>query len=79
MAKRLDKTGIATGETILAGEVSQSVDAFRGLEAYDINVSGSFSVSGSIIGEVGLINLLHMQISLTMPDLLHTLNLLHMP
>ena len=36
MAKTLSKTGISTGQDILAGHVTQSVDALTGTEAYDI-------------------------------------------
>jgi len=46
MAKTLDKSGIITGQTITAAEISQSIDAFTGTEAYDITLSGSLSVTG---------------------------------
>ena len=36
MAKQFTITGIATGQTIEAAQVSQSVQAFTGAEAYDI-------------------------------------------
>ncbi len=49
MAKRLDKSDIASLNTIRPYHVSQSVDAFTGEVAYDINVSGSFQVTGSTI------------------------------
>ena len=49
MAKRLDKSDIASLNTIRPYHVSQSVDAFTGIEAYDINISGSFQVTGSTI------------------------------
>jgi len=48
MAKILSKAGITTTGTVQAGHVSQSVDAFTGLEAYDITTSGSFTVTGPI-------------------------------
>ena len=48
MAKTLSKTGITTSGTVKAGHVSQSIDAFTGLEAYDITTSGSFTITGSI-------------------------------
>tara|TARA_R100001443_G_scaffold73428_1_gene81363 strand:+ start:12641 stop:13957 length:1317 start_codon:yes stop_codon:yes gene_type:complete len=56
MAKRLDKIGVQTGEIIFAHEVSQSIDAFTGYEAYDINLSGSLNVTGStkIVGNTSL-------------------------
>jgi len=47
MAKRLDKIGVQTGKIIFAHEVSQSIDAFTGVEAYDINLSGSLNTTGS--------------------------------
>ena len=56
MAQKLSKTGIETSQIIEAHEVSQSIDAFTAYEgtgnvaAYDISVSGSFRVTGSIIG-----------------------------
>ena len=49
MAKTLDNTGIAAGQNILAGNVSQSIDAFTGDEAYDVTISGSLVVTGSFI------------------------------
>ena len=49
MAKRLDKSDITSLNTIRPYHVSQSVDAFTGIEAYDINISGSFQVTGSTI------------------------------
>jgi len=48
MAKTLSKTGIVTGADILAGHVTQSVDALTGIEAYDITISGSTTISGSL-------------------------------
>jgi len=49
MAKTLDNTGIQAGKSILAGNVSQSIDAFTGDEEYDITISGSLVVTGSVI------------------------------
>ena len=49
MAKTLSKSGIVTGADILAGHVTQSVDAFTGIDAYDITVSGSLTVDGSLL------------------------------
>ena len=49
MAKELTKSGISTGQDILAGHVTQSIDAFTGTEAYDITVSGSLTITGSTI------------------------------
>ena len=49
MAKRLDKQDIVSLNIVRPYHVSQSVDAFTGIVAYDINVSGSFQVTGSTI------------------------------
>ena len=49
MAKQLSKIGIVTGADILAGHVTQSIDAFTGIDDYDITVSGSVTVSGSLL------------------------------
>ena len=48
MALTLSKTNIATGNIITAAEVSQSVDAFTGAVAYDITLSGSLQLTGSV-------------------------------
>lgn len=48
MAKELSKVGIQTGQDIEAHHVTQSVDAFTGLDAYDVTISGSLEVTGSI-------------------------------
>jgi hypothetical protein len=48
MAKTLSKTGITTGNTVEAFHVTQSIDAFSGTDAYDITLSGSLIVSGSV-------------------------------
>jgi len=48
MAKTLSKTGITNGQTIQPSHVTQSIDAFTGTEAYDISLSGSSTVSGSL-------------------------------
>ena len=49
MAKKLSKTGISTSSTIQAWHVSQSVDALASpnVDAYDIGMSGSVSITGS--------------------------------
>ena len=44
MANTLSKTGITTGNTVKTGHVTQSVDAFTGIEAYDITISGSLTL-----------------------------------
>lgn len=46
MAKVLSKTGVQTGQTIQAFHISQSVDAFTGLSAYNITISGGLTVNG---------------------------------
>ena len=48
MAKILSKAGIITGEQVDAWHITQSIDAFTKVEAYDITVSGSFQVTGSL-------------------------------
>ena len=48
MAKTLSKSGISTGQDVLAGHVTQSVDALTGTEAYDITISGSLVTTGSV-------------------------------
>ena len=49
MAKNLSKIGIVTGQTIEASEISQSIDALTGVEAYNLNFSGSLNLTGSIV------------------------------
>jgi hypothetical protein len=49
MAKILTKTGISSGSIVQAWHVTQSIDAFTGIEAYDITLSGSLTVTGSVI------------------------------
>ena len=46
MAKLLSLSGIQTGRPVEAEHVSQSIIAFRGLETYDITVSGSMTING---------------------------------
>lgn len=48
MAKQLSKTGIETGLDIEAHHVTQSVDAFTGIDAYDVTLSGSLTHTGSM-------------------------------
>ena len=56
MAKTLTQIGIETGNVVEAYHVSQSIDAFTGVEAYDISLSGSFNMTGLINGQPGVIN-----------------------
>ena len=48
MAKQLSKSGIATGDVIEPGQITQSIDALTGTDAYDLTVSGSLTVTGSL-------------------------------
>ena len=48
MANILSKTGITTGHSVDAWHITQSVDAFTGDVDYDITVSGSFTLTGSL-------------------------------
>jgi len=50
MALNLSKTGIATTQTIEAWHVTQSIDALTGVEAYNITISGSFTLNGGTTG-----------------------------
>jgi len=52
MAKILSQAGIETANTVEAWHVTQSIDAFTGAEAYDITLSGSLVVTGSITGSL---------------------------
>jgi hypothetical protein len=47
MAKILDKSSIVSLGVVRPWHVSQSVDAFTGIDAYDITLSGSLTVTGS--------------------------------
>ena len=53
MANQLIKTGITTGQTIQPFHVTQSVDAFTGITAYDITISGSLTLTGSVSSQNG--------------------------
>jgi len=56
MADILSNVNIASGETVRARHVTQSINAFTGVKAYDIFLSGSFNMTGSINGEPLRIN-----------------------
>lgn len=45
--KTLSKTNIVNGNTVQASDVSQSVDAFTGLDGYAVTLSGSLTLTGS--------------------------------
>lgn len=49
MAKTLSNSGITSGSVIRAAEISQSIDALTGTEAYDITISGSLRGFGPTI------------------------------
>ena len=48
MANVLSKSNIITGEQVDAWNITQSIDAFTGEVDYDITVSGSFTLTGSL-------------------------------
>ena len=48
--KTLSKSNILNGNIVQAADVSQSVDAFTGIEGYAISLSGSFTFSGATTG-----------------------------
>jgi hypothetical protein len=48
--KTLSKSNILNGNIVQAADVSQSVDAFTGIEGYSISLSGSFAFSGATTG-----------------------------
>jgi hypothetical protein len=50
MAKILSQTGIDTSQTVEAWHVTQSIDAFTGVEAYDITISGSLTLQNGTQG-----------------------------
>jgi len=67
MAITLSNTGISSSAVIQAAEISQSIDAFTGVVAYDIHQSGSFNATGSIAlsGSLFLPDNTHMGIGVT--------------
>jgi hypothetical protein len=56
MASILSNVNIASGQIVRALHVTQSIDAFTGIKAYDISLSGSFNMTGSINGQPLRIN-----------------------
>lgn len=50
MANSFSKAGITTGNTVEAWHVTQSIDAFSGLEAYEVLLSGSFTLQNGTEG-----------------------------
>lgn len=55
MAFTLSKSGITTGNTIQTFHVTQSIDALTGEQAYDIKISGSLELTGSVKSQNGFI------------------------
>lgn len=55
MALTLSKTGITTGQTIQVSHVTQSIDALTGIVAYDIKISGSLNLTGSVASFNGFV------------------------
>jgi hypothetical protein len=50
MALNLSTTGIVDGQIITAAQITQSINALTAAEAYNITVSGSFSLTGGTTG-----------------------------
>jgi hypothetical protein len=48
MANTLSTTGISSNSIIKPEHISQSIDAFTGVEAYDITLSGSLFINGTL-------------------------------
>ena len=48
MAKQLSKVGVTDGALATAAQVTQSIDALTGADAYDLTLSGSSTTTGSI-------------------------------
>ena len=59
MALTLSKTGIEQSNTINAWHVTQSVDALTGTAAYDVTLSGSLILTGSVESLDGFTGSLH--------------------
>jgi len=50
MALNLSTTGITDGQVITAAQITQSIDALTGVEAYNITISGSFAMGANTTG-----------------------------
>ena len=50
MALNLSTTGIVDGQIVRAAQITQSIDALTAAEAYDITISGSFTLTGGTTG-----------------------------
>ena len=57
MANKFTGSGISTNLTIYASQVSQSVDAFTAAEEYDIAISGTLAMTGSLYLKNGGVDL----------------------
>ena len=57
MANKITGSGISTNLTIYANQVSQSVDAFTAAKEYDIAISGSLAMTGSLYLKDGGVDL----------------------
>ena len=70
MAKQLSKIGVLDGQLATAAQVTQSIDAFTGIDAYDITISGSLTVTGStnISGTLGITGFPDVSASLAAAD-----------
>jgi hypothetical protein len=55
MANTLDKSGIINGQTIQPIHVTQTIDALTAADAYDITISGSLTLTGSVSSLNGFI------------------------
>jgi hypothetical protein len=53
MALTLSNSGISNSSTIEAAHISQSIDALTGAAAYDIKISGSLTLTGSVQSQNG--------------------------
>jgi hypothetical protein len=50
MALNLSTTGIVDGQIITAAQITQSINALTAVNAYNITISGSFSLTGGTTG-----------------------------
>ena len=55
MALTLSNQGIVAGQVVKASEISQSIDAFTGAEAYDITLSGSLYLPDNTHMGIGIL------------------------
>ena len=50
MALNLSTTGIVDGQIITAAQITQSINALTGVDAYNITISGSFAMGSKTTG-----------------------------